>query len=91
MILCGREIQSGMADMKLFLFAIIQLTLVTLVYIFAYRNGYKASLSKTEAMVKEFSNPVTALLDQLNEMVDQPGDESEKGRTTNDEWLLTNY
>ena len=64
--------------MKSFLFVFAQLSLVTIVYFFAYRAGYRAAQSKAMSVVREFTNPVTSLLDQLNESMDKaPEDEDE--------------
>jgi len=53
--------------MKSFFFILAQLTLVTIVYAFAYRAGYREAQSKALSAVKKFADPVTCLLDQLNE------------------------
>jgi len=57
--------------MKSFLFILAQLTLVTIVYAFAYRAGYREAQSKAMSVVKKFADPVTCLLDQLNESVEE--------------------
>ncbi len=57
--------------MKSLLFVLLQLTLVTLVYAFAYRAGYRSAQSKAMSVVKKFADPVTCLLDQLNESMDE--------------------
>jgi len=64
--------------MKSFLFILAQLTLVTLVYAFAYRAGYRSAQSKAIAVVKKFADPVTCLLDSLNASLDEAGDEQNK-------------
>ena len=53
--------------MKSFLFVLSQLSLVTIVYAFAYRAGYRNAQSKAMSVVRKFADPVTCLLDQLNE------------------------
>ena len=57
--------------MKSFFFVISQLALVTIVYFFAYRAGYRAAQSKAMSVVREFTNPVTCLLDQLKDSIDE--------------------
>jgi len=64
--------------MKSFLFILAQLTLVTLVYAFAYRAGYRSAQSKAIAVVKKFADPVTCLLDSLNDSLDEAVDEKNK-------------
>ncbi|UCF90661.1 MAG: hypothetical protein JSW39_20560 [Desulfobacterales bacterium] len=66
---------------KLF-FAFAQLLLVTLVYFVGFRTGYKVSQDKTASLVKEFADPVTALLNQLDEKVDRAiEEENQQGQT----------
>jgi hypothetical protein len=57
--------------MKSFFFVLAQLTLVTIVYAFAYRNGYRDAQSKAMSVVRKFTNPVSCLLDQLNESIEE--------------------
>ncbi|UCD81405.1 MAG: hypothetical protein JSW26_08280 [Desulfobacterales bacterium] len=57
--------------MKSFFFILAQLTLVTLVYAFAYRAGYRSAQSKAISVVKKFADPVTCLLDSLNDTIDE--------------------
>ena len=57
--------------MKSFLFVLSQLTLVTIVYAFAYRAGYRAAQSKAMSVVRKFADPVTSLLDQLSESIEE--------------------
>ena len=64
--------------MKSFLFVFAQLTLVTIVYFFAYRAGYRAAQSKAMSVVKEFASPVTSLLDQLNESMDKAAEDEDE-------------
>jgi hypothetical protein len=61
--------------MKPFFFLLSQLSLVTIVFIFAYRAGYRAAQSKAVSVVKKFADPVTSLLDQLNESIEQARDD----------------
>jgi hypothetical protein len=53
--------------MKSFFLVLAEMTLVTIVYAFAYRAGYRDAQSKAMSVVKKFADPVTCLLDQLNE------------------------
>jgi len=65
--------------MKSFLFVMAQLSLVTLVYVFAYRAGYRNAQSKAISVVKKFADPVTCLLDSLSENIEESvKDESKK-------------
>jgi hypothetical protein len=64
--------------MKSFFFVFAQLTLVTIVYFFAYRAGYRAAQSKAMSVVREFANPVTSLLDQLNESIDRAAEDEDE-------------
>ena len=57
--------------MKSFFFVISQLALVTIVYFFAYRAGYRAANSKAMSVVREFTSPVTCLLDELKDSIDE--------------------
>jgi len=57
--------------MKSFFLILAQLSLVTLVYAFAYRAGYRSAQSKAISVVKKFANPVTCLLDSLSETIDE--------------------
>jgi len=57
--------------MKSFLIVLAQLTLVTIVYAFAYRAGYRDAKSKAMSVVRKFADPVTCLLDQLNESLEE--------------------
>ena len=57
--------------MKSFLLIMAQLGLVTLVYVFAYRAGYRSAHSKAVSVVKKFADPGTCLLDSLSETVDE--------------------
>jgi hypothetical protein len=57
--------------MKSFLFVLSQLSLVTIVYAFAYRAGYRNAQSKAMSVVRKFADPVTCLLDQLNGSIEE--------------------
>jgi hypothetical protein len=65
--------------MKSFFFVLSQLSLVTIVYAFAYRAGYRNAQSKAMSVVKKFADPVTCLLDQLNESIEE--DQGDENRT----------
>ena len=64
--------------MKSFFFILAQLTLVTLVFAFAYRVGYRSAQSKAISVVKKFADPVTCLLDSLNDAIDETVGEQNK-------------
>ena len=57
--------------MQSLFFVLAQLILVTLVYAFAYRTGYRQAQSKAMSAVRKFADPVTCLLDKLNESIDE--------------------
>jgi hypothetical protein len=61
----------GESFMKPLLFVLSQLTLVTLVYAFAYRAGYRSAQSKAMSVVRKFADPVACLFDQLTESMDE--------------------
>jgi len=61
--------------MKPFFFLLSQLSLVTIVFFFAYRAGYRAAKSKAVSAVKKFADPVSSLLDQLNESIEVARDD----------------
>ena len=67
--------------MKSFFFVLAQLSLVTIVYVFAYRAGYRSAQSKAISVVKRFADPVTCLLDSLNDSIDEAVREEEKRDT----------
>lgn len=75
--------------MKSFFFVLAQLTLVTVVYAFAYRAGYRNAQSKAMSVVRKFADPVTCLLDQLNESIEEAREDEQeqkkgaKRRTSN--------
>ncbi len=64
--------------MKSVFFALAQLTLVTLVYAFAYRAGYRSAQSKAISVVKKFADPVNCLLDSLNDSIDKAVEEEDR-------------
>ena len=74
--------------MKSFLFVLLQLTLVTIVYAFAYRAGYRNAQSKAMSVVRKFADPVTCLLDQLNESIEEA--QENEHRTSNIERSTSN-
>ena len=49
----------------------LQLSFVALVYYTAYRHGFKVSQKKIAAVVQEFSEPVTEMIDKINKEIDQ--------------------
>ena len=57
--------------MQTLFYVLAQLILVTLVYAFAYRTGYRQAQSKAMSAVRKFADPVTCLLDKLNESIDE--------------------
>jgi len=65
--------------MNPFFFVMAQLSLVTLVYVFAYRAGYRSAQSKAVSVVKKFADPVTCLLDSLSETIEESVIEDKKG------------
>jgi hypothetical protein len=65
------EKNKGESSMKSLLFVLSQLTLVTLVYAFAYRAGYRSAQSKAMSVVRKFADPVACLFDQLTESMDE--------------------
>jgi len=73
--------------MKSFFLILAQLSLVTLVYVFAYRAGYRSAQSKAVSVVKKFADPVACLLDSLSESIDESlngdGKNDLKKRTSN--------
>ena len=74
--------------MKSFLFVLAQLTLVTIVYAFAYRAGYRDAKSRAMSVVRKFADPVTCLLDQLNESIKEAREDEH--RTSNIERSTSN-
>ena len=77
--------------MKSFFFVLAQLTLVTIVYAFAYRAGYRDAKSRAMSVVRKFADPVTSLLDQLNESIEEAtGDEQEQKKGLKEEPRTSN-
>ena len=74
--------------MKSFFFVLSQLTLVTIVFAFAYRAGYRAAQSKAMSVVRKFADPVTSLLDQLSDSIEEARDDEHP--TSNVEHLTSN-
>ena len=64
--------------MKSFFFVLSQLTLVTIVYVFAYRAGYRDAQSKAMSVVRKFADPVTSLLHQLNESIEEAAEDEDE-------------
>ena len=69
--------------MKCFFFVLAQLTLVTSVYAFAYRVGYREAQSKAMSVVKRFADPVTGLLDQLNQSMEEAKEDEQEQKENN--------
>jgi hypothetical protein len=76
-ILLNRK-NKGELRMKSFLLVLAQLSLVTLVYAFAYRAGYRSAQSKAISVVKKFADPVTCLLDSLSDTIDESVNDEDK-------------
>ena len=66
--------------MKSFLLVLAQLSLVTLVYIFAYRAGYRSAQSKAISAVRKFADPGTCLLDSLSKNIDETVNDEDQNR-----------
>jgi uncharacterized protein YpmS len=73
----------GESSMKSLLFVLLQLSLVILVYAFAYRAGYRSAQSKAMSVVRKFADPVTCLLDQLNESIDEAAEDDQEQEEAN--------
>lgn len=69
--------------MKSLLFVLSQLILVTLVYAFAYRAGYRSAQSRAMSVVRKFADPVTCLLDELRDSVDEAAEDDQKPEEAN--------
>jgi hypothetical protein len=54
------------------------LFLVTLVYVFAYRTGYRAAKYRALSSVRKMSEPGSCLLEKLNETFDDAPDLEDK-------------
>jgi len=50
---------------------IAQLTLVALVYYFAYKKGYEHAQTKASAILKEFSSPINDAMARLERDVEK--------------------
>jgi hypothetical protein len=77
------EKNKGELPMKSLLFVLSQLTLVTIVYAFAYRAGYRNAQSRAMSVVRKFADPVTCLLDQLNESIEEAKEDDQEQRGDN--------
>ncbi len=64
------------------LFATVQLMIVSLVYVFAYRSGFKAAQAKTSLIVRELASPMERVIENLDRSVDE-AIEREKKRQGN--------
>jgi archaellum component FlaF (FlaF/FlaG flagellin family) len=72
----------GKSLMDTLIWVIAQLVLVAIVYVVAYKNGYKAAQIWAASTVQEFSEPVNELLDALSRTVDESLEsQNEKGPT----------
>jgi len=69
--------------MKSFFFVLSQLALVTIVYACAYRAGYRAAQSKAMSVVRKFADPVTSLLDQLSDSIEEATEDEAEHPTAN--------
>ena len=69
--------------MKFLFFVLSQLVLVTLVYAFAYRAGYRSAQSRAMSVVRKFADPVTCLLDQLNESMEKANEDEPEEEEAN--------
>ncbi len=69
--------------MKSFFFVLAQLTLVTSIYVFAYRAGYRDAQSKAMSVVKKFADPVTSLLDQLSQSIEEAKEDEQEQKENN--------
>jgi uncharacterized protein YpmS len=68
-ILLGKK-NKGELHMHSFFLILGLLFLVTLVYAFAYRTGYRDAQSMALSSVRKIAEPVSCLLDKLNETID---------------------
>jgi predicted PurR-regulated permease PerM len=57
--------------MKTLLMSVVQLVLVAIVYLVAYRDGYRAAQAKASLIVREFASPMERLVEDLNRTVDE--------------------
>ena len=67
--------------MKSLFLILAQLSLVSLVYIFAYRAGYRSAQSKAVSVVRKFADPVNCLLDSLKDSIDETLDDDKKAHS----------
>ncbi len=68
--------------METLLMSVVQLVLVAIVYLVAYRGGYRAAQAKASLIVRELASPMERLVEDLNRRVDQAleRDENRPGR-----------
>ncbi|UCD87381.1 MAG: hypothetical protein JSV01_06395 [Desulfobacterales bacterium] len=64
------------------LLVLAQLVLVGVVYVVAYKNGYKAAQNWAASTVQEFSEPVNELLDALRRTVDESLESQDQNSST---------
>ena len=60
--------------MNTYLLIIVQLALVTIVYIAAYRAGYKASMTKAQSILEEFVGPANEMVDAIEHQLKRATD-----------------
>jgi len=71
--------RTGWEQMDTLLLSMVQLIIVALVYVFAYRSGFKAAQAKASLIVREMASPMTRLIDNLDRTVDEAIKRGEKG------------
>ena len=74
--------RTGWEQMDTLLLSMVQLIIVALVYVFAYRSGFKAAQAKASHIVRELAFPMERLIESLDRSVDE-AIEREKKRQGN--------
>jgi hypothetical protein len=64
--------------METALLATVQLIIVALVYVFAYRSGFKTAQAKASDIVRELASPMERLIENLDRAVDAAIEREEK-------------
>ena len=64
--------------METLLMAVVQLVIVAIVYVVAYRSGFRAAQARASLIVRELASPMERLLENLNRTVDQALERGEK-------------
>jgi hypothetical protein len=64
--------------METLLMSVVQLVIVAIVYLVAYRTGFRAAQAKASLIVRELASPMERLLENLNRAVDQALEREEK-------------